>query len=29
MKITGIETFPVSDEHKSYLFVVVDTDEGI
>jgi galactonate dehydratase len=29
MKITGIETFPVSDERKSYLFVVVDTDEGI
>ncbi len=29
MKITGVETFPVRDGKRNYLFVVVDTDEGL
>jgi len=29
MRITGIETFPVWGGHRNFLFVVVDTDEGI
>lgn len=29
MKITNIETFPVWGGHRNFLFVVVDTDEGI
>ena len=29
MKITGIETFPVWNGSRNFLFVVVDTDEGI
>jgi galactonate dehydratase len=29
MKITNIETYPVWGGHRNYLFVVVDTDEGI
>jgi galactonate dehydratase len=29
MKITGIETYPVWGGHRNFLFVVVDTDEGI
>jgi L-alanine-DL-glutamate epimerase-like enolase superfamily enzyme len=29
MKITGIECFPVWGGHRNFLFVVVDTDEGI
>lgn len=29
MKITNVETFPVWGGHRNFLFVVVDTDEGI
>ena len=29
MKITNIETFAVWGGHRNFLFVVVDTDEGI
>ncbi len=29
MKITNIEAYPVWGGHRNYLFVVVDTDEGI
>src|SRR5687768_2281064 len=29
MKITNIETYPVWGGSRNYLFVVVDTDEGI
>jgi len=29
MKITNVEAFPVSEDGRSHLFVVVDTDEGI
>ncbi|MCC6704513.1 MAG: mandelate racemase/muconate lactonizing enzyme family protein [Thermomicrobiales bacterium] len=29
MKITGIEVLPVWGGHRNYLFVIVDTDEGI
>jgi len=29
MKITQIETYPVWGGHRNFLFVVVDTDEGI
>lgn len=29
MKITNIETYPVWDGRRNFLFVVVDTDEGI
>ncbi|MFL5806386.1 MAG: galactonate dehydratase [Roseiflexaceae bacterium] len=29
MKITTIETYPVWGGHRNFLFVVVDTDEGI
>jgi galactonate dehydratase len=29
MKITSIEAFPVWGGHRNFLFVVVDTDEGI
>ncbi|MGC9523768.1 MAG: galactonate dehydratase [Anaerolineae bacterium] len=29
MKITDIETFPVWGGHRNFLFVVVDTDEGL
>lgn len=29
MKITNIETYPVWGGHRTFLFVVVDTDEGI
>ena len=29
MKITSIETYPVWGEERNYLFVVVDTDEGL
>jgi hypothetical protein len=29
LKITGIETYPVWGGHRNFLFVVVDTDEGI
>jgi hypothetical protein len=29
VKITGIGTFPVWDGKRNYLFVVVDTDEGL
>ncbi len=29
MKISGIETYPVWGRGRNYLFVVVDTDEGI
>ena len=29
MKITGVETYPVWGGERNYLFVVVDTDEGI
>jgi galactonate dehydratase len=29
MKITGIEAYPVWDGWRNFLFVVVDTDEGI
>lgn len=29
MKITGIEAYPVWGGHRNFLFVVVDTDEGI
>src|SRR4051794_41884169 len=29
MKITNIETFPVWGGFRNFLFVVVDTDEGI
>ncbi len=29
MKITNIEAFPVWGGHRNFLFVVVDTDEGI
>src|SRR4051794_30724425 len=29
MKITNIETYPVWGGHRNFLFVVVDTDEGI
>jgi len=29
MKITNIETYPVWAGHRNFLFVVVDTDEGI
>ena len=29
VKITGIETFPVWDGKRNYLFVVADTDEGL
>jgi galactonate dehydratase len=29
MKITNIETYPVWDGSRNFLFVVVDTDEGI
>jgi L-alanine-DL-glutamate epimerase-like enolase superfamily enzyme len=29
MKITGVETFPVWGGKRNYLFVVVDTDEGL
>ena len=28
-RITGIETYPVWGGERNYLFVVVDTDEGI
>lgn len=27
--MTGIETFPVWGGERNYLFVIVDTDEGI
>jgi L-alanine-DL-glutamate epimerase-like enolase superfamily enzyme len=29
MKITNIETYPVWGGHRNFLFVVIDTDEGI
>lgn len=29
MKITAIKTFPISDGGWSFLFVKVETDEGI
>src|SRR3954462_3022948 len=29
MKITGIDVVPVWGGHRNYLFVIVDTDEGI
>ena len=29
MKITAIEAYPVWGGHRNFLFVVVDTDEGI
>src|ERR671913_1084855 len=29
VKITGVETYPVWGGERNYLFVVVDTDEGI
>ena len=29
MRITGIETYPVWGGERNYLFVVVDTDEGV
>lgn len=29
MKITGVEALPVHEGQRNYLFVVVDTDEGI
>ena len=29
MKITGLEVYPVLGGFRNYLFVVVDTDEGI
>lgn len=29
MKITNIETYPVWGGHRNFLFVVVDTDEGL
>ena len=29
MKITGVQTFPVWGGERNYLFVVVDTDEGL
>src|SRR5690606_27864105 len=29
MKITNIEAYPVWGGHRNFLFVVVDTDEGI
>src|SRR5947208_2836125 len=29
MKITNIESYPVWGGHRNFLFVVVDTDEGI
>lgn len=29
MKITSIETYPVWGGHRNFLFVIVDTDEGI
>jgi L-alanine-DL-glutamate epimerase-like enolase superfamily enzyme len=29
VKITGVETFPVRDGKRNYLFVVVDTDKGL
>ena len=29
MKITGIEVLPVWGGHRNYLFVIIDTDEGI
>lgn len=29
MKITGIEAYPVWGGHRNFLFVVVDTDEGV
>ncbi|MGC9396699.1 MAG: galactonate dehydratase [Anaerolineae bacterium] len=29
MKITNVEAYPVWGGHRNYLFVVVDTDEGI
>jgi len=29
MKITNIETYAVWGGHRNFLFVVVDTDEGI
>ncbi|MBX3014032.1 MAG: galactonate dehydratase [Caldilineaceae bacterium] len=29
MKITNVETYPVWGGHRNFLFVVIDTDEGI
>ncbi len=29
MKITNVETYPVWNNHRNWLFVTVDTDEGI
>ena len=29
MRITGIECYPVWGGERNYLFVVVDTDEGV
>lgn len=29
MKITGLESIPVWGGHRNYLFIIVDTDEGI
>ena len=29
MKITGIETYPVWNGRRNFLFVIIDTDEGI
>ena len=29
MKITGIETYPVWGGERNFLFVVVETDEGV
>jgi galactonate dehydratase len=29
MKITGIECYPVWGGERNYLFVMVDTDEGV
>lgn len=29
MKITGIESLPVWGGHRNYLFVIIDTDEGL
>jgi L-alanine-DL-glutamate epimerase-like enolase superfamily enzyme len=29
VKITGIETYPVQGGERNFLFVVVDTDEGV
>ncbi|MEM7129746.1 MAG: mandelate racemase/muconate lactonizing enzyme family protein [Chloroflexota bacterium] len=29
MKITNVETFPVWGGHRNFLFLVIDTDEGI